>query len=252
MKSNTFFVGNVVRHYAELSSTNVLALEEVAKTKPSEATVISADYQLAGKGQIGRSWYSSPAKNLLQSLILYPHWLLVRQQFALSQAMALGVADAVSHFTEQGAQVKWPNDVYLAERKIAGILIQNSIMGVYLQASVVGIGLNVNEVDFPQELPLATSLQLHTGQAMDREEVQAQLFQCLEQRYLQLKANPAAIREAYLLNLYRYQAWHSFQRTDTGVVFIGKIVAVKESGQLGIQMPAGDVAYFDLKEVAFL
>lgn len=252
MKFNTLFVGNVVQHFAETTSTNVLAVEAVAKTKPTEGTVISADVQLAGKGQIGRSWYSSPAQNLLQSLILYPHWLAVRDQFALSQAMALGVADAVSDFSTEAARVKWPNDVYLANRKVAGILIQNGISGARLQWSVVGIGLNVNEVDFPAELPLAGSLCQHLGVSLERAAVQAVLFQRLEQRYLQLKANPEGIRQAYLEKLYRYQSWHPYQRTATGAIFQGQIIGLQTSGELGIQMVDGTVEYFDLKEVAFL
>jgi BirA family transcriptional regulator, biotin operon repressor / biotin---[acetyl-CoA-carboxylase] ligase len=249
---NTLFVGNVVQHFAETPSTNVLAVEAIAKTKPTEGTVISADFQSAGKGQIGRNWHSSPGQNLLQSLILYPHWLAVRDQFALSQAMALGVADAVSDFSTEVALVKWPNDIYLANRKVAGILIQNGISGTRLQWSVVGIGLNVNEVDFPSALPLAGSLCQHLGAPLERAAVQAALFQRLEQRYLQLKADPERIRQAYLEKLYRYQSWHPYQRTASGAIFQGQIIGVQTSGKLDIQMEDGIVQCFDLKEVVFL
>lgn len=252
MKFNTLFVGNVVRHFAEVSSTNALALEEVAKTTPSEGTVISADYQTAGRGQIGSSWYASPGKNLLLSVILRPRWLAARQQFALSQAVALAVADTISHFAETQALVKWPNDVYLADKKLAGILIQNSLTGQYLQSSVVGIGLNVNEMDFPEALPRPGSMQQHLGKELNRQEVQHLLFQRLEARYLQLKNTPAVIRAAYLQNLYRYQEWHSFQEIISGQIFTGQIIGVQETGKLAIQMEQMHVQYFDLKEVAFL
>ena len=252
MKFNTLFVGNVVRHFTEVSSTNALALEEVAKTTPSEGTVISADFQTAGRGQIGSSWHASPGKNLLLSVIFRPRWLAARQQFSLSQAVALAVADTVSHFAQTQAMVKWPNDVYLADKKLAGILIQNSLAGQYLQSSVVGIGLNVNEVDFPVNLPRPGSLQQHLGQELDRQEVQQLLFQRLEARYLQLKNTPAVIRAAYLQNLYRYQEWHSFQKVISGQIFTGQIIGVQETGKLAIQMEQTQVEYFDLKEVAFL
>ncbi|WP_020538349.1 biotin--[acetyl-CoA-carboxylase] ligase [Lewinella cohaerens] len=252
MKFNTLFVGNVVHHFTEVPSTNALALEKVAKTTPSEGTVISADYQTAGRGQIGSSWYASPGKNLLLSVIFRPRWLAARQQFSLSQAVALAVADTISHFASAKAFVKWPNDVYLADKKLAGILIQNSLSGLLLQSSVVGIGLNINEMDFPKVLPRPGSLQQHLGKEVARKEVQHLLFQRLEARYFQLKSNPAIIRADYLRNLYRYQEWHSFQEVDSGKIFTGQIIGVQETGKLAIQMPETHVQYFDLKEVAFL
>lgn len=253
LKFNTLFIGNVVRHFAEVSSTNAIALEEVAKTTPSEGTVISADYQLAGRGQIGSSWFSSPGENLLLSVILRPRWLAARQQFSLSQAVSLAVADTIGHFTQVQALVKWPNDVYLEDQKMAGILIQNSLQGAYLQSSVVGIGLNVNELRFPDSLPRAGSLRQYLGQPLDRREVQEVLFQRLEARYLQLKNQPIAhLRAAYLQQLYRYQEWHPFQLLSNGLVFQGQIIGVKESGKLAIQMPDMDVQFFDLKEITFL
>lgn len=253
MKFNTLFVGNVVRHFAEVSSTNALALEEIAKTTPSEGTVISADYQSAGRGQIGSSWFSSPGENLLLSIILRPKWLAAREQFSLSQAVSLAVSDTISHFAKTQAHVKWPNDVYLADKKIAGILLQNSLSGPLLQSSVIGIGLNVNEPLFPAALPRAGSLRQHLGQSLNRQEVQAVLFQRLEQRYLQLKnKNITLIRTTYLQQLYRYQEWHPFQELSSGKNFTGQIIGVQESGKLAIQMNDNNVQYFDLKEIAFL
>lgn len=252
LKFNTLFIGKVLHHFTEVSSTNTIAVEEVAKTTPSEGTVISTDYQQAGRGQIGSSWFSSPAKNLLLSVILRPRWLAARHQFALSQAVALAVADTISACTGESALVKWPNDVYLHDKKLAGILIQNTLSGAYLQTSVAGVGLNVNEEAFPAELPRASSLRQYTGADFDRSTVQQMLFHHLEARYLQLKSNPVIIRTAYLQNLYRYQEWHSYQLTSTGKVFTGQIIGVQESGKLAIQMADLNVEYFDLKQVKFL
>ena len=132
-----------MQYFEVLSSTNTYATELLAKTTPSEGTVISAGFQEAGRGQIGSSWTASAGKNLLLSVIPYPRWLAARQQFTLSQAVALAVADTISSATGKMAEVKWPNDVYLEGKKLAGILIQNSLSGTYLQNAVVGIGLNV-------------------------------------------------------------------------------------------------------------
>ena len=249
---NTLFVGNVVQHFAVLPSTNAYATDLLAKTAPNEGTVISAAYQEAGRGQIGSTWNASAGKNLLLSVILYPRWLVAQQQFLLSRAAALAVADTISHYVVGEAQVKWPNDVYLGDKKLAGILIQNSLTGKYLQWSVIGIGVNVNEVSFPSNLPNASSLLLATGRAFDLLEVQQTLFKSLEQRYLQLKNKPSITRAEYLQRLYRYQEWHQFRDSQSGESFQGQIIGVQENGKLAIQKQGSSVQYFDLKEVVFI
>ena len=252
MNLNTLFVGNVVQHFEVLSSTNAYATELLTKTAPSEGTVISAAFQEAGRGQIGSSWLASPGQNLLLSIILYPRWLEARQQFSLSQAVALAVADTITEQCGEAAQVKWPNDVYLGDKKLAGILIQNSLSGRFLQSSVVGIGLNVNEIDFPTDLPKASSMRLSAGQEYNLAAVQQLLFQRIEQRYLQLKSRIPHLRADYLRQLYRYQEWHPFQDMSTGQEFQGQIIGVQENGKLAIQKADQSVQYFDLKEVHFL
>lgn len=251
MNLNTLFVGNVVQHFEVISSTNAYAIDLLAKTTPSEGTVISAGFQEAGRGQIGSSWTATAGKNLLLSVILYPKWLAARQQFSLSQAVSLAVADTISTLSGKQAQVKWPNDVYLEDKKLAGILIQNSLSGAYLQWSVVGVGLNVNEANFPPVLKKAGSLRLNTGQEQDLEQVQHLLFQRLEHRYLQLKSNPRIIKADYLRYLYRYQEWHPFVDPSTNQEFAGQIIGVQENGKLAIQKADNSVQYFDLKEVQF-
>jgi BirA family biotin operon repressor/biotin-[acetyl-CoA-carboxylase] ligase len=147
--------------------------------------------------------------------------------------------------------VKWPNDVYLNGKKVAGILIQNSLSGSLLQWSVVGIGLNVNEMSFPANLTNASSLAKERGHVLDLDEVKQQLFLRLEQRYLLLKSNPAQIRRDYLQNLYQYQSWHSYRDLRKQEIFRGQIIGVEKSGKLAIQLESGNVEYFGLKEVGF-
>lgn len=240
-----------MQHFEVLSSTNAYAINLLAKTTPSEGTVISSSFQEAGRGQIGSSWASTAGKNLLLSVILYPKWLAARQQFTLSQAVSLAVADTISSLSGKTALVKWPNDVYLEDKKLAGILIQNSLAGSYLQWSVVGVGLNVNEPSFSPDLTRAGSLLLNTGQEHDLQQVQHLLFQRLEHRYLQLKSNPRLIKRDYLSRLYRYQEWHTFMDPASQQAFTGQIIGVQENGKLAIQKEGGSVQYFDLKEVQF-
>jgi BirA family biotin operon repressor/biotin-[acetyl-CoA-carboxylase] ligase len=246
------FIGQNRQHFTEIDSTNVFAAELLAKTTPSEGTVISADYQRQGKGQIGRSWYNSPAQNLQLSVILRPHWLAPAAQFGLSQAVALAVAATVQHFLPVAlVQVKWPNDVYLENKKVAGILIQNTLAGSVMKWSVVGIGLNVNEATFPAELPQATSLCQWTDTPLDREAVLRQLFAALEQHYLLLRRHPGRIQRAYLQQLYRYQEWHPYRERATNAVFRAQILGVRPDGRLVLQLADNSLREFVMQEVGF-
>ena len=250
--ANTLFTGKVFLQFTTLPSTNQYALDLITKNKPSEGTAISTDFQTAGRGQIGSSWQSNPGQNLLLSVILYPKWLSPNHQFSLSQAVALAVADTVALVTEQAAEVKWPNDVYLNGKKVAGILIQNSLVGRRMQWSVAGIGFNVNEATFPEALPLAYSLRMATDQAHNLSEVKTLLFQQLERRYLQLKANPTSINEDYLAALFQYQSWHNYRIVSTNEVFEGRITGIATNGALLIEGRRGKTHSFSLKEVVFL
>ena len=254
LKQNTLFVGNVVKHHVELNSTNDFALDLLAKTNPSEGFVISTDYQRAGRGQIGRHWHSQAGLNILLSIILRPKWLLVTNQFQLSQAIALGIADTVRFFTTSETTVKWPNDIYVGNKKIAGVLIQNSIIGNRIASSVVGIGLNVNETIFPDQIPNATSIKILTGREVGLEEFRNQLFQNIEYRYLQLKSTTAIILKDYLQNLYQYQSWANYQDAKTMHIFEGQIIGINKLGQLAVQRreKPESIQYFGLKEIIFL
>lgn len=247
---NTLFVGNVVHHFDQLSSTNEHAFDLLAKSEPSEGTVISTYDQTAGRGQIGRSWASTPGQNLTFSLILYPRQLPVRQQFLLSQAISLAVADTVAHYLPtHDVAVKWPNDIYLDRRKVAGILIQNSLQGQQIRAAVVGIGLNVNQTVFPASVPNATSLAQASASTYILEEVRGQLFQHLEQRYLALRGGAhATLQQHYLDRLLDYQVQHTYQRA-TGERFVGRITGIDAQGRLVIRHGQGE-EHFSLGEVS--
>lgn len=252
--STPLFIGQVEQHYATVASTNTIALELIAKTAPSEGTVISADFQSAGKGQIGSSWVSDAGQNLLLSVILRPIWLPVVQQFSLSQAIALAVADTVQHFSAKQSKVavKWPNDVYCNNQKIAGILIKNTLTGNKINYAVVGIGLNVNQSNFPSHLPKATSLFIQRGQKLDLATVKQTLFARLEHRYQQLQLGSQHISRAYLQQLYRYQEWAPYRRSADGSTFTGQIIGIQRSGHLAVQTDTGEVVNFDLKEIEFI
>ncbi len=261
--ANTLFIGKVYLRFDELSSTNDYAGELIAsgvsqagniyaKSKPAEGTVVRADTQSAGRGQFGSRWESAAGKNLTFSVILYPTWLAISDQFQLSMAVALALHDLVSSLApaDLPVRIKWPNDLYIGDHKTAGILIQNSLSGANIQSSIVGIGLNINQLKFDAALPNPTSLALSFGQHFDLEQIESLLFECLEQRYLQLKAGRReAIRSAYEALLYRRGLESIFKETATGQIFEGIILGVTDAGQLRVLTEQGERT-FAVKEIA--
>jgi len=266
--TNTLFIGKVYRRFDELPSTNDWAAELLAKSKPPEGTVVRADSQSAGRGQFGSRWESADGQNLTLSVILYPDWLEAHAQFYLSMAVALALRDMVhgarytvheektdaTPYTVHRAPctVKWPNDLYLGNRKAAGILIQNALSGQYLQSSVVGIGLNVNQIEFDPALPNPTSLALFFGKKFDLDEVAGRLFECLERRYLQLKSgHRAAIKAEYEQSLFRIGLSSNFIRTNDNSEFKGIIQGVTDAGRLRVETELGEET-FEVKEIKFV
>lgn len=216
--------------------------------------MVQTDKQTAGIGQFGSQWVTNPGENLTLSIILYPGWLPLKQQFLLSMAAALSVHDTLKAWGLNDASIKWPNDLMLGSRKTAGILLQNSIKGHVLDYSVIGIGLNVNQTDFPAELPHATSMRLHAGRVFNLEEVAQSLFAALESRYLQVKAGRTGeISEAYHHCLFGLDTVRAFAQ-PSGQKIMRRIVCVDAyTGQLNLQDPdSGQYMAYDIKGVQLI
>lgn len=247
---NTLFVGKVRFHLDELESTNLYASELIAKSKPSEGTVISTFNQWGGRGQIGSKWLTQPLKNIACSLILHPTFLPIHQQFLLNQAVSLAVTDLVALYSAKALQVKWPNDIYLNGKKLVGILIQGTIAKGNFQSAIVGIGINVNQTEFAPELPNPTSLKLEEARDFNLEELVLNLCHCVEARYLQLRQKKwTQIQETYLEMLYQLGELKQYYYPD-GAAFYGKIIGVSPIGKLLIETKHG-IEDFAMKEVLF-
>lgn len=237
------YVGSNRLHFKTIDSTNIFAMELLSKTNPINGTVISTDFQTNGKGQIGRTWQSDPYQNLAFSIILYPHFLKPKDQFALSKAMALGVLDFLQNLnldlTTNRLRIKWPNDIYINNKKICGILIQNILSGSTYKAAVVGIGLNVLQTSFSPSISNATSLKLSGFAGMIDESMYQNIFSKLDHRYKQLQENERKIDDDYQLCLYRINEWSNYCEADedsfiakfVGTDSIGRMILVKENDQ---------------------
>ena len=249
---NTLFIGKVLLQLERVDSTNSYAIELLSKNKPSEGTVISTYNQSDGRGQIGSKWESEPGKNITLSLILYPSFLPIKQQFLLNQVISLSVFDFISKHVKSEVKIKWPNDIMVDNRKVAGTLIQNILSSNVFQTSVIGIGVNVNQTIFKSDAPNPTSIKLETNSDLLIDEQIKLLCNDIEKRYLQLRANnQSIIKRDYLNNLYRFQEDAIYQQAENGEVFSGKIVGVDESGKLIIDHQKGQ-SMFSMKEIKFL
>ena len=269
---NTLFVGKVLKYFESASSTNALAAEwlqngqnEIVTASKAwqEGVVFFTFHQTAGRGQYGNKWKSEPHQNIAISIVLTPSFLNPREQFHLNKAISLAIYDIVSQFVSANealslrgtkqtgvVSIKWANDIYIKDKKVAGILIQNSLSGANIQSSIIGIGLNINQLHFPN-LPHATSLKIETGKDFDLMEIIEKVCQSIEHRYLQLKTrNFNKIHDEYISKLYRWGEDALYQYPD-GTYFQGKIVGVNEAGKLCIESKKG-IENFDIKEVKFV
>lgn len=245
----TLFTGQQLIWLPECASTNTEAQLLLVKNSATDGCTIITDKQTAGRGQRGNSWEAAPGENLTLSVVWKPTFLAANEQFQLSIAVALAVHDWAQHALgpDPALRLKWPNDLYFGKQKLGGILIENTLSGAKIQHSIVGIGLNVNQHTFG--VPTATSLAVLTGRPHARSPLAARLLECLEQRYLQLRAGHAAQQHHdYLRVLYRYQEWAPYEIANQQVV--GRIVGIDAVGRLLLEVN-GQQQAFGLQEIRY-
>lgn len=235
----------------QVDSTNNYAKNELAKSTPlPEGTVILAEHQFAGRGQVNNTWESEPGKNLTFSILLTPSFLSADKQFMLNKAISIGINDALAGIIGEGVKIKWPNDIYINDQKMGGILIENIIQGAKWKHAIVGIGLNINQTDFPPHLKNATSVKQITGQDQDISLILNDICKGVEAWYLQLKALKFdEINERYLELVYRLNELHIFRAGGTEKQ--GKIVSVEDNGLLNVDF-LGNRRTFGFKEIEFV
>lgn len=243
-------IGSEFIHHEKVSSTNTLAAEMLRAGRPPEGTVITASYQEAGKGQKGNTWVSEPGKNLLMSVILYPSIITPAEQFIISQMVSLAVFDLVRSETPH-VKIKWPNDIYVMNDKIAGILIEHSILGNIIDSSIAGIGLNVNQDVFTGAGPNPVSLKLITGKKYDLPALGRKLAGLLDKRYEMIRRRKtASLADEYHAALYRRGEWHLYSDNDGH--FMGMISRVETDGQLIILLRNGRRKGYAFREIDYI
>ncbi len=235
-----------------IPSTNTWAKEHAAQL--AHGDIVVTPCQTAGRGQRGNTWESEPGKNLTFSILLRPERIHPSEQFIISEVVSLATADAVANALSASrfnlpAMVKWPNDIYAGDRKIAGILIEHSVCGGSIGHTIAGIGLNVNQTQFHSDAPNPVSM----AQLAGKEFNPGELMHCIRDRIVSLLCNPdkKEIHRTYHRHLWRNDGnMHPFA-TPQGECFRAAIKEVEPTGILHLMTADGSPRRFAFKEVSF-
>lgn len=246
---DTLIIGKKVIYLPSCHSTNDIAAELVRSDSSMEGAVVITDDQTKGRGQRGTTWVTEPRMNLTMSVVLTPVFLPIPDQFLISQSIALGVTTYLSTYSDK-VKIKWPNDIYLGDKKICGTLIENSIQGARLASSIAGIGVNVNQTRFVGGR--ATSLASHTGKEFSMNEEFSKLVHHLDVWYFKLKSgHQEEIRREYLKYLFGYNQLCRFRYQNE--IVSGTVTGITDYGKLCIRFEGHtDITELGLKEIEWI
>lgn len=259
-------------HIEETDSTN-----RWMKENGTRNLVVVADYQTAGKGCGANTWEAERGKNLLFSVMIHPKCIQAKNQFIITQVVSVALCKTLESLlsppltpptqegntkgenptqegntkeeepTQEGnaISIKWPNDIYVGDKKICGVLIENRLQGRMINDTIIGIGLNVNQTEFKSDAPNPVSIKQLTGKETDRDEVLNTFLNKLKET-----AQSTTIIADYKARLYRREGKHLFMTQNT--TFKASIVDVKDDGRLMLQDEKGVAHLFRFKEVTFI
>ena len=237
-------------HIDETDSTNRWLKSKQLTANSQQLTAIWADYQTAGRGCGTNTWESERGKNLLFSLLLHPENLPANEQFQISMAISLAIVDALGQLVGD-LSIKWPNDIYWRNGKLAGILIENTLKGSFVKDSVVGVGLNVNQREFRSKAPNPVSLWQITGQETDREQLLRTILQAFDNLIDTRESAPSVpFKARYMKMLYRRKGFHPY--TDKDGAFMAEIAGIEDDGHLLLTDDNGQQRRYAFKEVQFV
>lgn len=237
-------VGHNILWLDEISSTNDYCLELCKNGIATEGLVVAAFHQHGGKGQRGNVWLSEKGKNLTFSVCLFPK-LKVENQFLLTKLVSISVCDFLDKMGIK-AQIKWPNDILVDNKKICGVLIENSIQGKEIMYSVLGVGLNVNQQQF--NISKVTSISNIIGNEIDLKEALNSFLKSFQYFYFLLQSKKFdKVENSYYSLLYGYKQKGKFE--DNQGVFAGMIEGVDKHGALEVTSDSRQKNIYQLKEI---
>jgi len=247
---DTLFTGQHVTFLETVSSTNSYMSNLLSQQQMPEGSVIVARKQTEGRGQANERWVSENGKNLLVSFAFYPV-LHAQNLFMLTKTFSLGVYDCIREILGTGVKIKWPNDIYIHDKKLCGMLIENSIRNPHISHTILGIGLNINQKKFPSHLPNPVSLSMIVGKDLDLDDCFCMLCNTLENRYLQMNAGHyEKINEEYNQGLYRFGEMCEYDNNRER--FRARLTAVGDDGKIFLKRDNGLIEKYDFKEIKFI
>ena len=227
-------------HIDETDSTN-----RWLKDHGEGTMVVATEYQTAGKGCGSNAWESERGKNLTFSMLIHPDGIAAREQFHITEVVSVALCRTLQPYIYNKVEIKWPNDIYVGDRKLCGILIENRLQGNVIVDCIIGIGLNVNQRVFLSDAPNPVSMYQLTGQETDREALLADFLQTFDQEW-QNKTNGSEYREL----LYR-KGKDGLYEAKTGR-FVAKLTDVLPDGRLLLVDEEGKEHTYAFKEVSFI
>jgi len=247
-------MANCINWFEILDSTNSEAYRQMDSV--DVFTVFAARFQTNGRGQKGNAWESAVGENLTFSILVKPILLNVEDQFLISQVATLGIVNYLRCIGID-AKIKWPNDIYINDKKICGILIEHYLGGDKLSASIIGIGLNLNQKLFASDAPNPTSVFLEMGRKLVLEREMERLSSSIEELYNQINVSCYAIKakeinRQYLSRLYRMDEFHFYEDTMTNERFEARITGIDSTACLILERRDGFARSYAFKEVRYI
>lgn len=260
-------------YFPTIDSTNAEMHRRLAADALEHGTCIVADYQSAGHGQASNHWESADGKNLLFSILLHPREVAVADQFVITEIVSLAIRDALDAELDKTVRnhdeiaIKWPNDIYIGNKKVCGVLIENSVCGNALTDCIIGAGINVNQTVFTSDAPNPVSLANISGTTHDRNAILTTIYTAILDMYDRLaSANDLSFRHdlhnRYMSHLYRRNGVHAFRRATSHAkntsknneteIFRASIDHIDSFGLLALRLENGATQTFAFKEIAFI
>lgn len=241
-----------ILHFDELKSTNVFLYDKMAEKTDVSDMVVVASHQTEGRGMDKNRWESEAGKNLLFSIALNVNYLEAQDQFKISQAVSVAIAESLQKsYDLPNISIKWPNDIYVGDKKLAGMLIQNTIEGRMMGVSIIGIGLNVNQIEFSKDIPNPISLKMLSGKDYDLEKLLNLLITNIKDAVESLRSieNQEEINKKYIDKSYRFGIWadYFYQNQIKQMIING----FDKYGRLLLRDKEGAEIVCDVKELQF-
>ena len=241
---------NIIKLSA-IDSTNDYLKNLLLKNTLENYTIVTAEFQHKGKGQMGGEWKSEPSKNLMCSIYLNNSTIKLSNQFSINMVVCLAIKKSLNKFNIPQLSVKWPNDIMSGSSKLCGVLIENIVKSKSIQNIIIGIGLNVNQTEF-NNLPNASSIKQISGKHYNTEEILIEIVKDVKFYFNFLnKKNLIELQKLYEANLYRLNKVSMFKLADSNLVS-GYIRGIKKDGRLKIIMENDLEKDFGIKEISLV